>query len=158
MGKKAVEQYIFIEEMQMAGAPAMNLSVTSVAPTILREGTEEQKAKWLPPILNGSYEFAVAYSEPNAGTDLAALTTRAELDGDEWVVNGQKIWNTGRPHRDAQLGRGPHRARRAPAPGRLDDHRPDGRPRASRSRASGRCPTSARTPSSSTTCACRATT
>jgi alkylation response protein AidB-like acyl-CoA dehydrogenase len=95
MGKAAVEQYIFVEEMQMAGAPAMNLSVTSVAPTILREGTEEQKAKWLPPILNGTYEFAVAYSEPNAGTDLAALTTRAELDGDEWVVNGQKIWNTG---------------------------------------------------------------
>jgi len=95
MGKKAVEQYVFIEEMQMAGAPAMNLSVTSVAPTILREGTEEQKAKWLPPILDGTYEFAVAYSEPNAGTDLAALTTRAELAGDEWVVNGQKIWNTG---------------------------------------------------------------
>jgi 3-oxocholest-4-en-26-oyl-CoA dehydrogenase alpha subunit len=95
MGKAAVEQYIFIEEMQMAGAPAMNLSVTSVAPTILREGTEEQKAKFLPPILKGEYDFAVAYSEPNAGTDLAALTTRAELDGDEWVVNGQKIWNTG---------------------------------------------------------------
>jgi alkylation response protein AidB-like acyl-CoA dehydrogenase len=95
MGKAAVEQYIFIEEMQMAGAPAMNLSVTSVAPTILREGTEEQKARWLPPILRGEYEFAVAYSEPGAGTDLAALTTRAELDGDEWVVNGQKMWNTG---------------------------------------------------------------
>jgi 3-oxocholest-4-en-26-oyl-CoA dehydrogenase alpha subunit len=95
MGKAAVEQYIFIEEMQMAGAPAMNLSVTSVAPTILREGTEEQKAKFLPPILKGEFDFAVAYSEPNAGTDLAALTTRAELDGDEWVVNGQKIWNTG---------------------------------------------------------------
>jgi alkylation response protein AidB-like acyl-CoA dehydrogenase len=73
----------------------MNLSVTSVAPTILREGTEEQKAKWLQPILHGEYDFAVAYSEPSAGTDLAALTTHAELDGDEWVVNGQKIWNTG---------------------------------------------------------------
>ncbi len=95
MGKAAVEQYIFIEEMQMAGAPAMNLSVTSVAPTILREGTEEQKAKWLPPILKGEYDFAVAYSEPNAGTDMAAVTTRAELDGDEWVLNGQKMWNTG---------------------------------------------------------------
>ena len=82
MGKAAVEQYIFIEEMQMAGAPAMNLSVTSVAPTILREGTEEQKAKWLQPILHGEYDFAVAYSEPSAGTDLAALSTRAELVGD----------------------------------------------------------------------------
>src|SRR4029453_14480532 len=95
MGKAAVEQYIFIEEMQMAGAPAMNLSVTSVAPTILREGTPEQKAKWLPPILKGEYDFAVAYSEPNAGTDMAAVSTRAELDGDEWVLNGQKMWNTG---------------------------------------------------------------
>jgi alkylation response protein AidB-like acyl-CoA dehydrogenase len=95
MGKNAVEQYIFIEEMQAAGAPAMNLSITSVAPTILREGTEEQKATWLQPILHGDVDFAVAYSEPEAGTDLAALTTKAELDGDEWVINGQKMWNTG---------------------------------------------------------------
>lgn len=95
LGKQAVEQYIFIDEMQMAGAPAMNLSITSVAPTILREGTAEQKQRWLPPILRGEIEFAVAYSEPGAGTDLAALTTRAELHGDEWVINGQKIWNTG---------------------------------------------------------------
>ncbi|HEV7735338.1 MAG TPA: acyl-CoA dehydrogenase family protein [Candidatus Binatia bacterium] len=95
MGKNAVEQYIFIEEMQAAGAPAMNLSITSVAPTILREGTEEQKARWLQPILHGEVDFAVAYSESAAGTDLAALTTKAELDGDEWVINGQKMWNTG---------------------------------------------------------------
>ena len=95
MGKAAVEQYAFIDEMQMAGAPAMNLSITSVAPTILREGTDAQKATWLPQILRGDIEFAVAYSEPNAGTDLAALSTRAELVGDEWVINGQKIWNTG---------------------------------------------------------------
>jgi alkylation response protein AidB-like acyl-CoA dehydrogenase len=95
MGKNAVEQYIFIEEMQAAGAPAMNLSITSVAPTILREGSDEQKAKWLQPILHGDVDFAVAYSEPEAGTDLAALTTKAELDGDEWVINGQKMWNTG---------------------------------------------------------------
>jgi alkylation response protein AidB-like acyl-CoA dehydrogenase len=95
MGKAAVEQYVFIDEMQMAGAPAMNLSITSVAPTILREGTDAQKATWLPQILRGEIEFAVAYSEPNAGTDLAALSTRAELVGDEWVINGQKIWNTG---------------------------------------------------------------
>jgi alkylation response protein AidB-like acyl-CoA dehydrogenase len=66
-----------------------------VAPTILREGTDAQKATWLPQILRGDIEFAVAYSEPNAGTDLAALSTRAELVGDEWVINGQKIWNTG---------------------------------------------------------------
>ena len=126
MGKAAVEQYIFIDEMQMAGAPAMNLSITSVAPTILREGTEEQKAAWLPRILRGEIEFAVAYSEPNAGTDLAALSTRAELDGDEWVINGQKIWNTGAhtaSHNWVAVRTEPESAQ---APGHLDDHRADG--------------------------------
>jgi alkylation response protein AidB-like acyl-CoA dehydrogenase len=95
LGKSAVDQYIFVEEMTLAGAPAMRLAITSVAPTILRAGTEEQRAKWLPLILGGKIDFAVAYSEPDAGTDLAALKTRAVLDGDEWVINGQKIWNTG---------------------------------------------------------------
>jgi alkylation response protein AidB-like acyl-CoA dehydrogenase len=95
LGKRAVEQYIFIEEMEAAGAPGMRLSVTSVAPAIMRSGTEAQKAYWLPRILRGEVEFAVAYSEPQAGTDLASLTTRAVLDGDEWVINGQKMWNTG---------------------------------------------------------------
>ena len=95
LGKSAIEQFIFVEEMEAAGAPAMRLTITSVAPTILRAGTEEQKAKWLPPILRGDLEFAVAYSESEAGTDLAALKTRAVLDGDEWVISGQKMWNTG---------------------------------------------------------------
>jgi len=95
LGKRAVEQFIFIEEMERAGAPGMRLSVTSVAPAIMRAGTEEQKKEWLPKILSGEVDFAVAYSEPDAGTDLAALKTRAVLDGDEWVVNGQKMWNTG---------------------------------------------------------------
>ena len=95
LGKNAVEQFIFIEEMEAAGAPGMRLAVTSVAPTIWRFGSDAQKATWLPQILGGKIDFAVAYSEPQAGTDLAALTTRAELDGDQWVINGQKIWNTG---------------------------------------------------------------
>jgi alkylation response protein AidB-like acyl-CoA dehydrogenase len=95
LGKNAVEQFIFIEEMEAAGAPGMRLSVTSVAPTIFRVGTKAQQDTWLPKILSGVCEFAVAYSEPAAGTDMAALTTRAELDGDEWVINGQKMWNTG---------------------------------------------------------------
>jgi alkylation response protein AidB-like acyl-CoA dehydrogenase len=95
LGKSAIEQFLFVEEMEMAGAPAMRLGITSVAPTILRAGTEEQKATWLPPILKGEIDFAVAYSEPEAGTDLAALATKAELDGDEWVITGQKLWNTG---------------------------------------------------------------
>jgi len=95
LGKNAIEQFIFIEEMEAAGAPGMRLSVTSVAPTIFRVGTKAQQDAWLPRILSGEIEFAVAYSEPDAGTDMAALTTRAELDGDEWVINGQKMWNTG---------------------------------------------------------------
>ena len=95
LGKNAIEQFIFIEEMEAAGAPGMRLSVTSVAPTIFRVGTKAQQDAWLPRILSGEIEFAVAYSEPDAGTDMAALTTRAELEGDEWVINGQKMWNTG---------------------------------------------------------------
>ena len=95
LGKSAIEQYIFCEEMSAAGAPAMRLAITSVAPTILRTGTEEQKALWLPKILKGQIDFAVAYSEPDAGTDLAALKTKAVLDGDHWLINGQKMWNTG---------------------------------------------------------------
>ncbi|TMB22544.1 MAG: acyl-CoA dehydrogenase [Deltaproteobacteria bacterium] len=95
LGKSAIDQFIFVEEMETAGAPAMQLTIRSVAPTILRAGSEEQKARWLPPILRGELEFAVAYSEPDAGTDLAALKTRAVLDGDHWVINGQKMWNTG---------------------------------------------------------------
>jgi len=95
LGKSAIDQFIFVEEMETAGAPAMQLTIRSVAPTILRAGSEEQKARWLPPMLRGELEFAVAYSEPDAGTDLAALKTRAVLDGDHWVINGQKMWNTG---------------------------------------------------------------
>ena len=84
--------------------------------------------------------------------------TRAELDGDDWVINGQKIWNTG-AHTATHNWVAVRTEPEAPqAPGHLDDHRADGRARASRSRASGRCRTSAPTRSSSTTCACRAIT
>jgi alkylation response protein AidB-like acyl-CoA dehydrogenase len=95
LGKSAMEQFIFVEEMEAAGAPAMRLGIRSVAPTIYQAGTDAQKTMWLPKILNGEIDFAVAYSEPDAGTDLAALKTRAVLDGDEWVIDGQKMWNTG---------------------------------------------------------------
>ena len=95
LGKSAIDQFVYVEEMELAGAPAMRLAVTSVAPTILRQGTPEQRERWIPKILDGSVDFAVAYSEPDAGTDLANLKTRAVLDGDSWVIDGQKIWNTG---------------------------------------------------------------
>ncbi len=94
LGKTALEQWIFIDEIESAGAPMLPLTVTSVAPTIMRIGSQEQKRDWLPKIQAGEIEFALGYSEAEAGTDLASLKTRAELDGDEWVVNGAKMWNT----------------------------------------------------------------
>lgn len=94
LGRSAIEQWIFVDEMESAGAPMLPLTVTSVAPTIMRVGTEEQKRYWLPRIQRAEVEFALGYSEPEAGTDLASLKTRAVLDGDTWVVSGQKMWNT----------------------------------------------------------------
>ncbi len=92
--KSAVSQLIFFEEIQYLGAPMPSLTITSVAPTIMRFGTEENRREWIPPIVAGEVETAIGYSEPDAGTDLASLQTRAVLDGDEWVISGQKIWNT----------------------------------------------------------------
>lgn len=94
LGKTAVEQWLFIDEIESAGAPMLPLTVTSVAPTIMRIGSEDQKREWLPRIQAGEIEFALGYSEAAAGTDLASLETRADLEGDEWVVRGAKMWNT----------------------------------------------------------------
>ena len=94
LGRSAIEQWMFVDELEGAGAPMLPLTVTSVAPTIMRIGSEAQKQEWLPRIKAAEVEFALGYSEPEAGTDLAALRTRAVLDGDGWVVNGQKMWNT----------------------------------------------------------------
>lgn len=93
-GRTPIEQQIFIEEAQAAGAPVPLLTINSVAPTLMRFGTKEQKDFYLPRILRGEIQFAIGYSEPGAGTDLAALRTRAERDGDEWVINGQKIYTS----------------------------------------------------------------
>ncbi len=94
LGRSAIEQWIFVDELEGAGAPMLPLTVTSVAPTIMRVGSEAQKQYWLPRIQAAEVDFALGYSEPEAGTDLAALRTRAVLDGDSWVVTGQKMWNT----------------------------------------------------------------
>jgi alkylation response protein AidB-like acyl-CoA dehydrogenase len=93
-GRNLLYQYIFVEEMEYFGMPYGNLTYTSIAPSIVAFGTEEQKAAYLPGIYRGEYCFAIGYSEPNAGTDLASLRTRADLDGDEYVINGQKIWTS----------------------------------------------------------------
>jgi acyl-CoA dehydrogenase len=99
-GRTPIDQQIFIEEAQAAGAPVPLLTINSVAPTLMRFGTPEQRDFFLPRILRGEIQFAIGYSEPGAGTDLAALRTRAEHDGDEWLINGQKIYTSIAEHAD----------------------------------------------------------
>lgn len=89
-----MEQLIFTDEASIAGAPVPFLTINTVGPTIMEYGTEEQKNFFLPKILKGEMHFAIGYSEPDAGTDLASLTTRAERDGDEFVINGSKMWTS----------------------------------------------------------------
>ncbi|MEU7410379.1 acyl-CoA dehydrogenase family protein [Streptomyces sp. NPDC042638] len=109
-GATAMEQFIFFDEAAQAGVPLPLMALNTVGPTIMRYGTDEQKAYFLPRILSGEIDFAIGYSEPDAGTDLASLRTRAVRDdrgtsrsgesesgserGGEYVVNGQKIWTT----------------------------------------------------------------
>ena len=93
-GMTPIEQFIFFDESMRAGAPVPMLTVNSVAPTIMQFGSDEQKQFFLPKILKGEIHFAIGYTEPNAGTDLASLQTRAVRDGDFFVINGQKIWTS----------------------------------------------------------------
>jgi alkylation response protein AidB-like acyl-CoA dehydrogenase len=93
-GMTPIEQFIFFDESMRAGAPVPMLTVNSVAPTIMQYGTEEQKQFYLPRILKGEIHFAIGYTEPDAGTDLAALKTRAVRDGDSFVINGQKVFTS----------------------------------------------------------------
>ena len=89
-----IDQFIFFDESMRAGAPVATLTLNTVGPTIMNFGTEWQKEFFLPKILAGDIHFAIGYSEPNAGTDLASLQTRAVRDGDEYVINGQKMWTS----------------------------------------------------------------
>ncbi|MEX2627955.1 MAG: acyl-CoA dehydrogenase family protein [Ilumatobacteraceae bacterium] len=89
-----MEQLIFGDEAAIAGAPVPFLTINTVGPTIMEYGTDEQRQFFLPRILKGEMHFAIGYSEPDAGTDLASLTTRAERDGDEYVINGSKMWTS----------------------------------------------------------------
>jgi len=95
LGLGAVYQHLLMSEFEYWGVPGPDLTVTSVAPMIMRHGTEQNKTEWLPLIAKGEMMCAVGYSEPEAGTDLANLRTRATRDGQEWVINGTKIWNSG---------------------------------------------------------------
>jgi alkylation response protein AidB-like acyl-CoA dehydrogenase len=93
-GRSAIEQFVFFDESMRAGAPVPMLTINTVGPTIMNFGTDEQKQFFLPKILKGQIHFCIGYTEPGAGTDLAALKTRAVRDGDEYVINGQKIFTS----------------------------------------------------------------
>ena len=95
-GLTPLEQFIFKQEMTEAGAPAVGgQGVSQLGPTIIVHGSDEQKAEHLPKILSGEVNWQQGYSEPGSGSDLASLQTRAIRDGDDFVVNGQKIWTSG---------------------------------------------------------------
>jgi alkylation response protein AidB-like acyl-CoA dehydrogenase len=92
--RSMLEQLIFTDEANLVGAPVPFLTINTVGPTLMQFGTDEQKREFLPEILKGRLHFSIGYSEPGAGTDLASLTTRAVRDGDEYVINGQKMWTS----------------------------------------------------------------
>jgi alkylation response protein AidB-like acyl-CoA dehydrogenase len=93
-GRGFIEQFIFFDESMRAGAPVPMLTINSVAPTIMKYGSQEMKDFYLPKILAGEIHFCIGYTEPDAGTDLASLKSKAVRDGDEWLINGQKIFTS----------------------------------------------------------------
>jgi acyl-CoA dehydrogenase len=92
--RSMVDQLIFTDVAADFGVPIPYLTLNTVGPTIMRYGTEEQRAYFLPKILAGDLHFSIGYSEPGSGTDLASLTTKAVREVDEWVINGQKMWTS----------------------------------------------------------------
>ncbi|MGH2585312.1 MAG: acyl-CoA dehydrogenase family protein, partial [Dehalococcoidia bacterium] len=95
-GMSPGEQFIFNEEMAHARAPQVGgMGVQMIGPTLIMYGSDEQKAEHLPKITAGAVQWCQGYSEPGSGSDLASLQTRAVRDGDDYVINGQKIWSSG---------------------------------------------------------------
>ena len=93
-GRPATDQFIFYDEAQRAGAPMPMVTLNTVGPMLMKHGSDEQKAYFLPRILAGDVMIAMGYSEPEAGTDLASLRTRAVRDGDQYVINGNKVFTS----------------------------------------------------------------
>lgn len=94
-GKSVLYLHAFNHEMGYRNLPVPVVTLNTVGPALMRVGSEEQKKEFLPRILRAEIEFAIGYTEPEAGTDLASLQTRAVRDGDEWVINGRKVFTTG---------------------------------------------------------------
>ena len=99
-GRSAIEQFVFYDEAQRTGVPIPFLTINTVGPSIQTFGTSEQRNDYLPRILRGEIFFSIGYTEPNAGTDLGSLTTKAVVDGDSLVINGQKIYTSLVDHAD----------------------------------------------------------
>ncbi|MBV8304883.1 MAG: acyl-CoA dehydrogenase family protein, partial [Acidimicrobiia bacterium] len=95
-GAGVMEQVVYAEEISRAGAPGtLNvIGISNIAPSIMEHGTDPQKRRFLEPMLRGDEIWCQGFSEPNAGSDLASLQTRAVADGEDFIVNGQKVWNT----------------------------------------------------------------
>lgn len=100
MGAPHLQQLVFNEEMAYNRVPAADNAITMLGPILMMEGTDEQKATFLPPIANADVRWAQGYSEPGSGSDLASLQTRAVEDGDDFIINGTKIWTSGAHHAD----------------------------------------------------------
>jgi alkylation response protein AidB-like acyl-CoA dehydrogenase len=94
-GRPPADQFIFFDEAQRAGVPVPFVTLNTVGPTLMRFGSADQKASILPGILSGDLHFAIGYTEPDAGTDLASLRTRAVRDGDDYVIDGSKVFTSG---------------------------------------------------------------
>ena len=99
-GAGPFEQLILFTEVQRAGAPFPFVTVNTVGPTLMALGTQAQKDRYLPGILRGEQVWAIGYTEPGSGTDLASLRTKAVRDGGEWVVDGNKVYTSGAGHSD----------------------------------------------------------
>jgi alkylation response protein AidB-like acyl-CoA dehydrogenase len=103
-GMSIMQQFIFNEELALARAPRPGgIGITMAGPTIIVYGTDDQKKEHLPPMLSGEATWCQGFSEPGSGSDLASLQTRAVRDGDDYIVNGQKIWTTGAQYSDRMI-------------------------------------------------------